>query len=74
MSREAQASPEGMTDTPERKPRSRRPPSWEIHSAVGVHVAGGDGPTWWDDARPADPAPARARPAPAAIYCADCTT
>jgi hypothetical protein len=44
-----------MTDTPEHKPRYHRPPSWGIHDASGVRYPGGDGPTWWEDARPADP-------------------
>jgi hypothetical protein len=39
------------------KPRRRRPPTWEIHSASGVRIAGGEGPDWWDRARPADPEP-----------------
>jgi hypothetical protein len=63
-----------MTATPERKPHYRRPPTWGIHDASGVRYPGGDGATWWDDARPADPEPAGARPEPAAIYGADCTT
>jgi hypothetical protein len=46
-----------MSETPERKPRRRRPPTWEIHSAAGVRIAGGEGPDWWDRSRPADPEP-----------------
>lgn len=46
-----------MSDTPERKVRRRGPPTWAIHSAAGVRIAGGDGPDWWDRARPADTEP-----------------
>jgi hypothetical protein len=49
------------------KPRRRPQPSWAIHSAAGVRITGGEGPDWWDAARPADD------PEPAPIYSADCT-
>ena len=62
-----------MTATPERKPRYRRPPSWEIHSATGVRVPGGTGASWWDSAGVTDPEPAAARPEPLPIFGADCT-
>ncbi len=45
--------------------RPRR--SWEIHSAAGIRIAGGEGPDWWDQSRPPDP------PTPPAIYSTDCT-
>jgi hypothetical protein len=61
-----------MSETPERKPRYRRAPSWEIHAATGVRVPGGDGPTWWTDAGAA-PEPAATRTEAPAIYSADCT-
>lgn len=43
--------------------RRRPAPSWAIHSTDGICIAGGEGPDWWDTARPALPP----------IYSADCT-
>ena len=55
-----------MSETPERKVY-RRPPSWQIRAADGtLRRVGGDGPTWWDDARSVEPTLAP-------IYGADCS-
>ena len=42
--------------------RRRAQPSWAIHSADGVRIAGGTAPDWWETARPADPEPGAERP------------
>lgn len=49
-----------------RKPRRRPQPTWAIHSAAGITIAGGEGPDWWDRSRPADPSPLPP------IYSTDC--
>lgn len=54
-----------MSATSERKARRRQPPTWAIHSAAGVRIAGGEGLDWWDRARLSDPDPEAPVPAPA---------
>ena len=45
------APAEGTGETVKR--RRRRVPTWAIHSAAGVRIAGGERPDWWDRAVPA---------------------